>query len=126
MGQAVKQAIDAADDVCLSQIWARNESIDDVLADSDVLVDFSLPGANDAVLQAIAQHHTPLVCGVSGLDSAQLAAMHTVAESVAIVFDRNMSQGIAVLDDLVKRAAASLGPDFGVTSSVARRDRRRL
>lgn len=114
MGQAIQQSVDRADDLVLAGVWTRESSLDEVLKASDVLVDFSLPGANAAVLAGVSKHRKPLVCGVSGLDAAQIASMESVANSVAVVFDRNMSQGITVLDDMVRRMAASLGPEFSV------------
>ena len=112
MGQAIMRAIDAADDLQISGVWARGESIDKLVAASDVIVDFSLPGATAIVLEAVSNHQTPLVCGVSGLDEALLKAVEQAATTIPLVFDRNMSQGIAVLDDLVRRAAGSLGAEF--------------
>jgi 4-hydroxy-tetrahydrodipicolinate reductase len=106
------RAIDAADDLQISGVWARGESIDKVVAASDVMIDFSLPAATATVLEAVSNHQTPLVCGVSGLDEALLKAVEQAATVIPLVFDRNMSQGIAVLDDLVRRAAGSLGTDF--------------
>ena len=55
-----------------------------------------------------------MVCGVSGLDDAQMAALDEAAASIPLVYDRNMSQGIAVLQDLVQRAARSLGDEFAI------------
>ena len=112
MGQAIMRAIDAADDLQISGVWARGESIDEVVAASDVIIDFSLPGATATVLEAVSNRQTPLVCGVSGLDESLWKAVEQAATVIPIVFDRNMSQGIAVLDDLVRRAAGSLGADF--------------
>lgn len=112
MGQAVEQAVDDADGVCVSKIWRRGDSLDDVVADSDVLIDFSLPATNGEVLAAVSKQRTPLVCGVSGLDPAQMAALRNAAKDIPIVFDRNMSLGVTVLSDLVKRAARSLGPEY--------------
>jgi 4-hydroxy-tetrahydrodipicolinate reductase len=114
MGQAIVRAIDAADDLQISGVWARGESIDEVVAASDVIIDFSLPGATATVLEAVSNHQKPLVCGVSGLDEALWKAVEQAATVIPLVFDRNMSQGIAVLDDLVRRAAGSLGADFAV------------
>ncbi len=112
MGQAIKQAIDAAEGLCLSRMWVRGDPVDAVVAESDVLVDFSLPEAHAEILAAVSKHATPLVCGVSGLDAGQMAALQRVAGAIPVVFDRNMSQGITILDDIVRRAAASLGPEF--------------
>ena len=112
MGQTIRQVVDAADGVTVSGIWTRGESLDELVADSDVLIDFSLPEANAEVLAAVQKHRRPLVCGVSGLDGKQMASLERAASVVPIVFDRNMSQGVSVLADLVQRAAKSLGPEF--------------
>jgi 4-hydroxy-tetrahydrodipicolinate reductase len=114
MGQAIQESIDQADDLVLSGVWTRDSSLDEVLAASDALVDFSLPEANAEVLAAVSKHRKPLVCGVSGLGSDQLAAMKTVSAAVPVVFDRNMSQGVTVLDTIVQQVAGLLGPEFAV------------
>lgn len=114
MGQAIRQSVELADDLSLAGIWARGESLDDVLAVADVLIDFSLPEANSEILAALASRPIPYVCGVSGLSTAQLTAIESVAQQVSVVFDRNMSQGVTVLNDVVKRVAAALGAEFNV------------
>lgn len=114
MGQAIAQSVDNSDDLALAGIWQRGESLDDVLRDADVLIDFSLPEANAEVLQAALAHQVPLVCGVSGLSDDQLAALQSAASQLPIVYDRNMSQGITVLNDIVKRVAAALGSEFEI------------
>jgi 4-hydroxy-tetrahydrodipicolinate reductase len=114
MGKAIQQSVNLTDDLQVSGVWTRGSSLDKILAVSDVLIDFSLPAANSEVLAAVTKHQKPLVCGVSGLDSDQLAAMKAVAATVPVVFDRNMSQGVTVLDDIVQRVASSLGPEFAV------------
>jgi 4-hydroxy-tetrahydrodipicolinate reductase len=112
MSQAIQQSIDTLDGLVLAGVWTRGSSLDDILAGSDVLIDFSLPAANAEVLAAVRRHQKPLVCGVSGLNEEQLAALRGAAAVVPIVFDRNMSQGVTVLERLVKAAAESLGPEF--------------
>ena len=112
MGQAVQRVIEDADGVQLAGIWARGESLDAIVENSDVLIDFSLPAATREVLAAVSRHRVPLVCGVSGLADEQMAELRQSAADIAIVFDRNMSQGIAVLSELVQRAARSLGDEF--------------
>jgi len=114
MGQAVRQVVDAAAGVCVAGMWTRGESLVDLVADSDVLIDFSLPEASAEVLASVQRARTPLVSGVSGLDAKQMAALEQAATVVPVVFDRNMSQGVTVLADLVQRAARSLGAEFGV------------
>ena len=112
MGQAVRRVIEGTDGVSVSAMWLRGEPLDSVLACSDVLIDFSLPSANAEVLASVRKHGIPLVCGVSGLDAAQMDGLQELAGRVPVLFDRNMSQGICVLTDLVQRAVKSLGSDF--------------
>ena len=114
MGRAIAQSVDDSDDLELAGIWQRGESLDDVLRNADVLIDFSLPEANTEVLQAALAQQVPLVCGVSGLSDDQMAALRSASSQLPIVFDRNMSQGITVLNDIVKRVAASLGSEFEI------------
>ena len=75
MSQAIQQSIDTLDGLVLAGVWTRGSSLDDILAGSDVLIDFSLPAANAEVLAAVRRHQKPLVCGVSGLNEEQLAAL---------------------------------------------------
>ena len=130
MGQALMQSIKAADDCQLVSVWVRDDGqcselwrspdllvsddINRVVGAADVLIDFSLPEATDTVLQAIVAHRTPLVCGVSGLSVAHQRRLDSASASVPVVYDRNMSVGIAVLKNLVGQAAAALGLDFEV------------
>ena len=130
MGLAVAQSITAADDLRLASVWVRDahaksrfegqdevlvsRDIDAVVRAADVLIDFSLPEATAAVLGAAVRHERPLVCGVSGLSSEQQGLLDRAADSIAIVYDRNMSLGIAVLDAIVRRAASALGGEFRV------------
>jgi 4-hydroxy-tetrahydrodipicolinate reductase len=129
MGQAIAQAIDSHDDLRLTYLWSREGRMVDcpsippdkisgdlerIVSTADVLIDFSLPSASAQILSAVAVHRKPLVCGVSGLDEAQLAELNAAAAVAPIVYDRNMSVGVAVLDELVRLAAQSLGSEFEV------------
>jgi 4-hydroxy-tetrahydrodipicolinate reductase len=130
MGQAIAAQVQAKDDLELGAVWSRSPErdagrfpagtrleadIEAVAAACDVLIDFSLPEGTAAVAAAVEQAGRPLVCGVSGLGDGQLAALEAAARRVPVVFDRNMSQGIAVLSDVVERVARALGDEFRVT-----------
>ena len=128
MGLAIINEIAATDEYAVGSVWVRDpDSVDDiatpsgavvsndldhVVAAADVVIDFSLPEATVAVAEMATRHGKPLVCGVSGLGEEQLEALHRASELIAVVYDRNVSQGITVLQDLVARAAASLGSEF--------------
>lgn len=114
MGQAVVAAIEREADLTLAGVWARHTDLDAVAKAADVIIDFSLPEATATVLEAVLRHGKPLVCGVSGLDDMMVARLDQTAVRIPVVYDRNMSLGIAVLERAVRDAAATLGPDFAV------------
>jgi 4-hydroxy-tetrahydrodipicolinate reductase len=76
--------------------------------DFDVLVDFSLPAAFDAALDACLQRGCAMVSGTTGLSDAQRAALDTAATSIPVAWSSNFSLGVAVLNELVRRAASAL------------------
>ena len=117
MGKAIAAGIAALEDMELAGTWGRGDDLDALLAAADVVIDFSLPEGTMAVLDAVRRHGKPLVCGVSGLSEAQMARVDETAAVVPVVYDRNMSLGIAVLTRAVRDAAASLGKDFDIAIS---------
>ena len=123
MGQELMRAIAINDELRLASVWTRKEfSVDAgivvsddlaaVLPVSDVAIDFSLPEATAIVLEAVLAAGKPLLIGVSGLDSASIDAIDKLSKTVPVLYDRNMSLGIAVLDRVVREAAAALGAGF--------------
>ena len=76
--------------------------------DSDVVIDFSLPEAFDALLAYCVDHGRPLVSGTTGLSDAQRAALDAAAARIPVLWSSNFSLGVAVLVDLVARAARAL------------------
>ncbi|MBT8087090.1 MAG: 4-hydroxy-tetrahydrodipicolinate reductase [Gammaproteobacteria bacterium] len=126
MGQAIAEIVTREVDLELAGIWTRDTSVDDVVSAADVVVDFSLPEGTEEVVAAALRHGKPLVCGVSGLDERQVQLIDSAADNVAVVYDRNMSLGIAVLTHSVREAARSLGLEFAIeiseTHHVHKRD----
>ncbi len=114
MGEVIAALIDADDSLAHAGTWRRGDDLGELANAADVLVDFSLPEATDDVIRAVVETGTPLVCGVSGLAERQLHALDEAARSLPIVYDRNMSQGVAVLTAAVRQVAAALGPEFAV------------
>ena len=117
MGQAIAATILQQPNLELVGIWQRGQDCSVLVADADVVIDFSLPEGTELLLEAVVRHGKPLVCGVSGLNELQLAQLARASGRIPLVFDRNMSLGIAVLERSVREAAASLGPNFAVQVS---------
>ena len=79
----------------------------------DVVVDFSLPDASLALLDALPAG-VPLVLGTTGFDAAGLARVEAGAATRPIVFAANYSAGVTVALELLARAARALGDGYDV------------
>lgn len=118
MGQTLVRSIEASPGIELSGVWSRSEKggvgrdLERLLQDADVAIDFTLPGATAEILQHALRTAKPLVCGVTGLDDEQMRRVVESARRIPLLYDRNMSVGIAVLTELVSVAGASLGSAF--------------
>lgn len=110
MGRAIAAAIDETDGAALAGGAGEGDDVAALAAISDVLVDFSAPGALEANLAA----GVPLVVGTTGLDDAQQASIEDASSRIAILQSANMSLGVNLLAHLVREAAARLGDDWDI------------
>ena len=86
--------------------------------DFDVAVDFSLAEAFDPILALCVERGTALVSGTTGLDESLRAAIVRAADRIPVLWAANFSLGVAVLSELVERAAAALpGWDCDIVES---------
>ena len=76
--------------------------------DFDVAVDFSRAEGFDGILDLCQARGAALVSGTTGLSGEQEAAIAAAATCVPILWAANFSLGVAVLADLVERAARAL------------------
>lgn len=74
----------------------------------DVAIDFSLPAGFDAVLALCVKRGAAFVSGTTGLTVEQSSALDAAAVAIPVVWASNFSLGVAVLEDLVRRASALL------------------
>jgi 4-hydroxy-tetrahydrodipicolinate reductase len=79
-----------------------------------VLVDFSAPVIAAEAARACASAGIALVSGTTGLNDDQKQALDDAARHVAVLWEPNMSAGVFVLGDLLRRALAMLGEGFDV------------
>ena len=88
-------------------------TLDEVLAASDVVIDFSTPAATAVLARAAAGRRAPaLVVGATGFGPAEEHAIAEAARRIAIVRSGNYSVGVNVLAGLVEQAARRLPPDI--------------
>ena len=83
----------------------------------DVLVDFSAPAALETSLERAMSAGVPILIGTTGLDEAADKGIVAASRQVAILRAANTSVGVAVLADLVERAAKALGPEWDIQIS---------
>jgi len=124
MGRVVSQLCEDNREVCVAaglDIKTTKHFSYPVYADpmeyggrADVALDFSLPSSLTPLLTYCKNRSMPLVIATTGYDEAQLAAVREASGSIPIFQSGNMSLGINLLMDLIRRACAVLGEGFDV------------
>ncbi|HEY8592975.1 MAG TPA: 4-hydroxy-tetrahydrodipicolinate reductase [Sphingomicrobium sp.] len=102
MGQAIATAV------------AEDASFELDQDHGDVLVDFSAPGALEQSLDRAMSASIPILIGTTGLDESADERIFSAARQIPVLRAANTSLGVALLADLVERAAAVLGPNWDV------------
>lgn len=82
--------------------------------DGDVLVDFSAPAALEASLDRALTAGIPILIGTTGLDEIDQPRIAAAADRIAVLQAANTSLGVALLAELVERAAGVLGPEWDI------------
>ena len=80
----------------------------------DVLIDFSAPVALQASLDRAVAAGIPILIGTTGLDDFATRRIAEAARAVAVLHAANTSLGVALMADLVERAARVLGSDWDI------------
>ncbi|WP_425569655.1 4-hydroxy-tetrahydrodipicolinate reductase [Sphingomonas daechungensis] len=102
MGRAIADAVAQTDEFAIDQDHA------------DVLIDFSAPSALQASLDRAAAAAIPILVGTTGLDDFADRRIAAAAKDIAVLRAANTSLGVALLADLVERAASVLGPEWDI------------
>lgn len=80
----------------------------------DVLMDFSSPGALASTLERARTSGVPVLIGTTGLDDLADKRIQDAAAEIAVLKASNTSVGVALLNELVERAARALGNDWDI------------
>lgn len=84
--------------------------LSDCTVDADCVIDFSATAAMDELLDYCTKKRIPCVLCTTGLSAEQLQHVKVASESVAVLRSANMSLGINLLQQLLKKAADVLAP----------------
>lgn len=80
----------------------------------DVIIDFSHPSVLEGLLRFAVSRKIPAVIATTGLSNSQVGKLNDVSEVIPVFFSANMSLGVSLLMDLVKKAAKVLENDFDI------------
>ncbi|MGI5936724.1 MAG: 4-hydroxy-tetrahydrodipicolinate reductase [Oscillospiraceae bacterium] len=81
---------------------------------ADVLIDFSSPSALDRLLSYCTKKKVPAVICTTGYNEEQLQKIREASKVIPIFKSANMSLGVNLLANLLKKAASILGDNFDV------------
>ncbi len=90
------------------------DSLEAVINDFDVLVDFTAPVATAASATLCAANNKHMVIGTTGFTDEQMAAVDKLAKSTAICMATNFSTGVNLCFKLLDVAASVLGDDVDI------------
>lgn len=122
MGKMVQQAAAGKEGYELAAMAAADSqheaencfvSLDEYSGDADVVIDFSNHSATGSLLEYCLKRKLPAVICTTGQTAEEKEMISRAAEEIPVFCSANMSVGIAVLADVVRRAV-SMFPDADV------------
>jgi 4-hydroxy-tetrahydrodipicolinate reductase len=88
-------------------------SMQTLLENCDVVIDFSAPEATQELCEAALKNPTPLVIATTGFTEHQQNLMLEASKEMPVLYASNMSAGIALLKQLVEQVSRTL-TDFDI------------
>ena len=124
MGQAITRTCELKDDLFVvagvDQVKKEGTSYPvyqnahDVNEAVDIIIDFSHPSALEGILSYAVAKNLPIVVATTGLTEDHKKLMEKASQSIPVLLSANMSLGINLLLDLVKRATKMLHGTFDI------------
>jgi 4-hydroxy-tetrahydrodipicolinate reductase len=90
------------------------ENIEDFKDKADVIIDFSVPTAIPGLVKYALSTKTALVIATTGLSSEYEKLLEDASKSIPVFRSANMSLGVNLLINLVKKATQTLIDDFDI------------
>lgn len=89
-----------------------SDNLINVVAASDVVIDFSSPKLSLEVARIVAEQKKALVSGTTGFSNEDLELLQKHSQNSVILWSSNMSIGINLLNILVAKACTALNSNF--------------
>ena len=90
------------------------DNVDAIKEKVDVVIDFSHPNSLSSIMSFCKKNNVPVVVATTGLSDEQKADVVKLSENVPVFFSFNMSLGINLLVNLVKKATSILCDNFDI------------
>lgn len=90
------------------------DNLDELVKNSDVIIDFSIPELSLQTAELVAKHSKILVCGTTGFSEEQKAKLKEYAKNCVIIWSSNMSIGVNLLMNLAEQVGRILHSDYDV------------
>ena len=112
MGQALLSCGEANPDIEIAAGIDVGDSLADVIAGSDAVIEFSFHEITRSVAELCAEHKKALVIGTTGHTAEDKEAILKLQSEIPIVWASNFSTGVNTLFWLTRKATEVLGTDF--------------
>jgi 4-hydroxy-tetrahydrodipicolinate reductase len=93
---------------------ATTDNLEELVKNSDVIIDFSNPELSLQTANLAAKHHKILVCGTTGFSDEQKAQLKNHSQNAVVIWSSNMSIGVNLLMNLAEQVARTLHSDYDV------------
>jgi 4-hydroxy-tetrahydrodipicolinate reductase len=90
------------------------KTLDEIKEKVDVIIDFSNPANLDEILDYSIKNQVAAVICSTGFSQEQLQQIKDASEKTAILFSRNMSLGVNVVSEALKKVAPILADAFDI------------
>lgn len=123
MGHVISNLVSLSDDCQIScgiDIAKGNNEFEvysspnEITQKADVIIDFSHPACLTNLLAYAIKSKTPIVVATTGLSTAQIEELNQAAKLIPVFFTANMSLGVNLMIELVKKSAEILGDNFDI------------
>jgi len=112
MGQALITCAATNRDLKIVGQIDQGDDLKAIIAQGDVVIDFSFHNATPEVAALCAQHQKALIIGTTGHTDAEKSKIVNLKSKIPMVWSSNYSTGVNTLFWLTRKAAEILGPGF--------------
>lgn len=112
MGQLIRQTAEAEGHTVIGMADAMDLSALNAEEKADIIIDFSHRDNLDWILDYAVKNGSGIVYGTTGLTDEQKEKLFKASEHVPVFFSTNFSYGVAVLQELIRKAVPLLKDTF--------------